>query len=152
MEKKIVGNILIIFICSFFFLMCKNDIQNNEGANNEADFVVYHMDTLSFDEINKIKFKYTNKEFESYPKRYLDIYYIIQDSLFDGKLEDLEKYQFGLLEDAGKFDTLDIGVFHEKGDKYVTFFVYDEVQIPVSKDSINLKYVVTKFGARTFIK
>ena len=137
---------------SLFLIMCKNDIKNPKEVNNEADFVVYHMDTLNSDEINKIKFKYTNNEFDSYTNRYLDVYYIIQDSLFDGNLRDLERYQYGLLEDASKVDTLDIGVFQEEGDKYVTFFVYDEVQIPVSKDSINLKYVVTKFGSRTFIK
>lgn len=132
--------------------MCKNDIQERKEGEKDLDFIVYHMDTLKSDKINKVLFEYKNREFESYSKRYLDIYYIIQDSLFNGELMDLEKYQFGILEDAGKIDTLDIDVFQEKGDKYVTFFVYDEIQVPVSKDSINLKYVVTKFASKTFIK
>lgn len=151
-QKRAFINIGVILIISLLFIMCKKDTQQGKEDKNDVDFVVYHMDTLNSDKLNKIKFEYTNSEFEGYSKRYLDIYYIIQDSLFKGELMELEKYQFGLLEDAKKTGIINIETFHEKGNKYVTFFVYDEVQVPVSKDSVDLKYVVTKFGSKTFIK
>lgn len=152
MKQKIIIRNTVIFVSIFSFIMCKKDVKNREEEIIDLDFIVYHMDTLKSDKINKILFEYKNREFEVYSKRYLDVYYTVQDSFFSGELMDLEKYQFGVLEDAGKIDTLNIDVFQKKGDKYVTFFVYDEVQIPVSKDSINLKYVVTKFVSKTFIK
>lgn len=149
---KTLTNLVTISIISILFIMCKRDTQKEKEHQKDVDFIVYHMDTLNSDKLNKIKFEYTNREYESYSKRYLDIYYTIQDSFFEGELMDLEKYQFGQLEDAKKTGILDIDVFNERGEKYVTFFVYDEVQIPISKDSINLKYTVTKFGSKTFIK
>lgn len=145
---------IIIMICIIFVACNRTENKNiNESIKSEDfDFTVFHADTLKSDILNKIKYEFVNKEFDEYPNRYLDVYYIIKDSIFNGNIKDLEGFEYGVLTNAKKKDTLYINSFKEKGRKIITFFIYDEVEIPVNKDSVRVLYNIHKFGSPTFIK
>lgn len=140
----------LMLLIPIYLISCKKE--NHDEIKKDVAFDVFFMDTLRSDHVNKIKFEYKNKDFDDNPNRYFEVYYTIQDSTFMGDLTDLEKYKFGMLQNAKNIDTLEIDTFNEKGNKYITFFVYDEVKTPVTKDSINLRYDLTKFTVKTFIK
>lgn len=149
-QNKINYFTFFIFGLSLIFISCKKVNKAVEG--NEIKFVIYNADTLRAGKKNKINYDYTNTEFDTCQNRYLDIYYILNDSVFDGELMDLERFDFGLIEDVKLKGEIDIESPNLKKDVFITFFVYDEIQVPISEDSLNMKYVVTKFVSKTHLK
>lgn len=145
---------IIIIICIVFVGCNKNDSKNNSKIKkiDEPDFIIFHADTIKSGELNKVKYEFVNKEFDKYPNRYLDVYYIIKDSIFNGTIKDLDGFEYGVLTNAKQKDTLYINSFKERGKKIITFFIYDEVEIPVNKDSVRILYNIHKFGSPTYIK
>lgn len=149
-QNKINYLVFFIFGLSLILISCKKE--NNITENNEIKFVIYNADTLSAGGENKINYIYTNTEFDTYQNRYLDIYYILNDSIFDGELMDLERFDFGLIEDVKLEGEIEIKAPNIKKDVFITFFVYDEIQVPISKDSLNMKYVVSKFISKAHLR
>ena len=106
-------------------------------------------------EINRKKIQYSNQSYEVFDKRYIEVLYVISNSKFNGDMENLEKFTYGGLKNVRNIDTLEIHTFEEKGDKVITFLIYDEIQIPSktnSKDSIRLKSVTSTFFQKIYIK
>lgn len=144
--------ILIICTCSLFSCTLKEKEVSIRSESKLKDFRIEAIDTLKANSINTRNFKYVNKEFDSYEKRFIEVFYIINDSMFNGELQEIEKYDFGYTTNAKKSDTLAIHPFKHKGNKILTFVIYDEVQIPVSKDSTNVKYVISKYTYKTYVQ
>lgn len=144
--------ILILCTCSLFSCTSKEKEVPITSKSKFKDFRIEAIDTLRANSINTRKFEYENKEFESYKKRFIEVFYIINDSMFNGELQEIEKYDFGYTTNAKVYDTLAIHPFRHKGNKILTFVVYDEVQIPVSKDSTNVKYVISKYTYKTYVQ
>jgi|SRR5690606_38505317 len=155
----------LIILSIFLFVPCKKETQIKKEKEIQTEEVIEvgfvasqintPLDTLKSDLLNRVKFKYRNTEFEKYPKgRYIAVYYVIQDSFYKPieNINDLEKYKYGVLSNAKQTDTIVIDTFKEKEDKIVTFVVYDEILVPVGRDSANIRTLISNYGYEIFIK
>jgi len=144
----------IILLISFLTLItgCKKKDTKKVSSPN---FIIENIDTIMSTEINRKKIQYSNQSYEVFDKRYIEVLYVISNSKFNGDMENLEKFTYGGLKNVRSIDTLEIHTLEEKGDKIITFLIYDEIQIPSktnSKDSIRLKSVTSTFFQKIYIK
>lgn len=145
MTRKLVLLVLVPIV----LISCK------EKKTNPILFNIQTVDTLESEIVNRKKIQYYNQDYEDYAKRYIEILYIISDSKFNGNMDSLENYTYGGLKYFKQNDTLDIKTFDEKGNKIITFMIYDEIQIPSktnSKDSVRIQNVTSVFTKKTYIK
>lgn len=147
----------LIILSIFLFISCKKEFQTEEVI--EIGFIASQidkpLDTLKSNILNKVKFKYSNLEFEKYPEeRNLSVYYVIQDSFYKpiDDIKDLEKHRYGVFSNVEQIDTILIDTFNEKGYKVITFVVYDEVLVPFDKDSVRMRSIISNYGYDIFIK
>lgn len=110
-------------------------------------------DTLNSDTDNKVIYEYNSefKDFTINQERFIKLYYVIQDSEYKGRIEDLRNYKYDSFKDMNTVDTLRLRTFGEKGEKYITFIFLDLIEKPQG-DSAKLEYIETKFVHKTFIK
>ncbi len=147
----------IALIFSYLLISCntKTDkkIEQIRSSSKDVSFDIENVDTLDSGPNNVKLFKYSNKAYENKENRYVEVIYVIGDSLFDGDVKKVEQFDRGGVSDVRTYqDTLRINTFANKGDKFITIVVYDEIRIPVTKDSVNVKSVTNLFGYKTFIK
>ncbi|MCP1995117.1 hypothetical protein [Flavobacterium sp. HSC-61S13] len=145
-----------ILIIVFSLYSCKEDskLNRSEKSLKKAELVISKSaDTLISDRINFISYLY-DSEYQNYEinkNRFIKIYYIIQDSVYNKRIEDLSNYDYEAFENVLTNDTLKIKSFGHVGDKVITFIFLDVVEI-AQGDSIRFKYIETKFTHKTFVK
>lgn len=147
----------IALIFSYLIISCTTEkdkkIEQRAVDSKNISFDIENVDTLDSGSNNVKLFKYSNKDYENKENRFVEVIYVIGDSLFDGDVKKIEKFDRGGVSDVRTYqDTLHINTFENKGDKFITIVVYDEIRIPVTKDSVNVKSVTNLFGYKTFIK
>lgn len=154
-DYKFMYILLLIILTS-----CKKTVNNNlnkpfvEEIKNSTHLNVYGLDTLSFNKINYVSYKYFNKNYEKYEinkDRFVKIYYVVDNDIFKDEIEDISNYNYESVENIQIEDSLYLNTFGLYGDKIYTFIILDLVQIPKG-DSIQLKHIEERYIFKTHIK
>lgn len=143
----------IVIILFYVFISCNSEKKAKPEGSEEVKFTIENIDTLDSKSLNNKLFKYFNKENENKENRFVEVFYVIEDTMFEGELNDIKKYHYGGVTNVKTTqDTLTIDTFNLKGKKFLTVIVYDEIQLPVGNDSTNVKSTINLFGYNTYIK
>ncbi len=143
-------NFLLLFL--FLSMSCT---KKEVVYQNPISFDIEPVDTLKSNEINRKEIQYSNLDYQNNGQRYIEVLYVISDSKFNGNMDSLDNYTHGGLKYVKEVDTLEIQTFKERGNKIITFVVYDEIQLPSqsnSKDSVRIQSVTSTFFQKTYIK
>lgn len=127
---------------------------NQNIENDSTEFLITRIsDTLNSNGENIVVYDYSSKfkNFTINKDRFIKIYYVIQDSIYNGEIEEIINHNYDAFADMNTTDTLFLKTFNEKGDKFITFIVLDLIE-KKEGDSVRFQYLETTYARKTFVK